>query len=317
MSVQRRMIVSVLVAIAAGIPLLSDQMGRCQGPGRPALSAGGSDAVSRSAEPNAGAPTLPAGYQQHVRELRRKLPDDSFSIVPVGPFVVVGDESPAMVRQRAEGTVKWAVDRLKEQFFKKDPAEILDVWLFKDNASYERHTPELFGHEPTTPFGFYSAKDRALVMNIATGGGTLVHEIVHPLMAANFPECPSWFNEGMGSLFEQSAQVDGKIRGLTNWRLEGLQEAIRRRRVGSFQALCSTTEAEFYGDQRGTNYAQARYLCYYLQEHGLLEEYFRQFQANVGRDPSGYRTLKSVLGREDMDAFDEQWKAWVLKLHFP
>ena len=42
-------------------------------------------------------------------------------------------------------------------------------------------------------------------MNIATGGGTLVHEIVHPFMAANFEQCPSWFNEGLGSLYEQSA----------------------------------------------------------------------------------------------------------------
>jgi len=28
----------------------------------------------------------------------------------------------------------------------------------------------------------------------------LVHEIVHPFMRANFPECPAWFNEGLASL---------------------------------------------------------------------------------------------------------------------
>ena len=53
--------------------------------------------------------------------------------------------------------------------------------------------------------------DNALVMNIATGGGTLVHEIVHPFMEANFPACPSWFNEGLGSLYEQSGARDGRI----------------------------------------------------------------------------------------------------------
>ena len=40
------------------------------------------------------------------------------------------------------------------------------------------------------------------IMNIATGGGTLVHEIVHPYVEANFPGCPAWFNEGLGSLYE-------------------------------------------------------------------------------------------------------------------
>ena len=46
-------------------------------------------------------------------------------------------------------------------------------------------------------------------MNIATGGGTLVHEIVHPFVEANFPGCPTWFNEGLGSLYEQSAERKG------------------------------------------------------------------------------------------------------------
>ena len=35
-------------------------------------------------------------------------------------------------------------------------------------------------------------------MNISTGGGTLVHEIVHPFIEANFPACPPWLNEGLG-----------------------------------------------------------------------------------------------------------------------
>ena len=42
----------------------------------------------------------------------------------------------------------------------------------------------------TTPYGYYSAAHRALIMNIATGGGTLVHEIVHPFVRANFPQMP-------------------------------------------------------------------------------------------------------------------------------
>ena len=48
-------------------------------------------------------------------------------------------------------------------------------------------------------------------MNISTGGGTLVHEIVHPFIQSNFPNCPSWFNEGLGSLYEQCRERNGKI----------------------------------------------------------------------------------------------------------
>ena len=198
-----------------------------------------------------------ADYAQHMMTLRKKLPRKGFTVIIQHPFVVIGDESPEMVKRRAEGTVKWAADKLKEAYFTKDPAEILDVWLFKDDASYRKHTKEIFDYEPDTPYGYFSDSDKALVMNIRTGGGTLVHEIVHPFVAANFPKCPAWFNEGLGSLYEQSGERGGKIVGYTNWRLAGLQKAIRAKRVPSFKTLCSTTTHQFYSEDKGTNYAQA------------------------------------------------------------
>ena len=152
----------------------------------------------------AGASALTdADYAQHVMALKKRLPGNRFTIAIAKPFVVIGDEPARMVRLRAKETVKWAANALKKGFFKKDPAHVLDVWLFKDAASYQRNARKLFGSKPDTPFGYYSAHDRALVMNIDTGGGTLVHEIVHPFMEANFPNCPPWFNEGLGSLYEQ------------------------------------------------------------------------------------------------------------------
>ena len=104
---------------------------------------------------------------------------------------------------------------------------------------------------------------------------------------------------------------------MTNWRLAGLQAAIRKHQVRPFKALCATTDREFYRDDRGTNYAQARYLCYYLQEEGLLRRFYRRFAANHALDPSGYRTLQAVLGRDDMEAFQKEWEAFVLRLTFP
>jgi hypothetical protein len=270
-----------------------------------------------------------ADYAQHLMKLRTKVPAKGFTVVIQRPFVVIGDESPVMVKRRAQGTVKWAVDKLKQAYFAKDPAQILDVWLFKDAESYGKHCKSIFNHRPTTPYGYFSHSERALIMNISTGGGTLVHEIVHPFVAANFPECPAWFNEGLGSLYEQSDERNGQIIGLTNWRLvggfgrfaegkeRGLKLAIREKRVPSFKTLCSTTDNQFYREDQGTNYAQARYLCYYLQEHGLLRKFYHAFYANRKKDPTGYNTLKAVLGRNDMDKFKKDWEAYVLRLRFP
>jgi hypothetical protein len=241
---------------------------------------------------------------------------DGFTIVVEPPFVVIGDGPPESVEATSKRVVRWAADRLERAFFSRRPDRILNVWLFDGEESYERHTRELFGEAPTTPYGFYSRRHGALVMNIQTGGGTLVHEIVHPYVEANFPEAPAWLNEGLGSLYEQSSERDGHIIGLTNWRLPGLQRAIRAGRALSFSDLCATSSDEFYGDDSGLHYAQARYLLYYLQEHGLLLRFYREFFADRAQDPSGYATLVRVLGERDMKAFQRRWERWVLGLRF-
>lgn len=259
-----------------------------------------------------------ADYTRHVNQLtariKRTTPAARFSIVIQKPFVVIGDEPQTVVQEHAENTVKWAVDRLKQDFFTKDPNEILDIWLFKDEASYKKHTRLLFGASPTTPYGYYSPAHKALIMNIATGGGTLVHEIVHPFIEANFPACPPWLNEGMGSLYEQSGENDGHIHGYTNWRLPGLKEAIRKKGVPSFKTLMAMDVGAFYNDGRGTNYAQSRYLCYYLQERKLLVKFYREFVSRQKTDPTGFESLQKVLAESDMDAFKIKWESFVLGL---
>jgi hypothetical protein len=141
-----------------------------------------------------------------------------------------------------------------------------------------------------------------------------VHEIVHPFIEANFPACPPWLNEGLGSLYEQSGEVDGHIHGYTNWRLSGLQAAIKARRVPAFKTLMALNESGFYNDDRGTNYGQARYLCYYLQQRGLLIKFYREFYAHRREDPTGYQTLQRVLRVADMNAFKATWEKYVLDL---
>jgi hypothetical protein len=277
---------------------------------------GGTRTTRPAPAPGRNASFTAADYAQHILKLKPKIPSKDFTVVIVPPFVVIGDEAPEDVRRLAAGTVKWAVDKLKQAYFTQDPKDILDIWLFKDKESYEKHCQSIFGKKPDTPYGYYSHADRALVMNIATGGGTLVHEIVHPFMAVNFPNCPPWFNEGMGSLYEQCGEERGGIHGYTNWRLPGLQEAVRAKRVPPFKTLLAMSEVDFYEKDKGTNYAQARYLCYYLQQQDLLRRFYRQFLADRTKDPSGYQTLKAVLGRDDMEAFQKEWEAYVLKLKF-
>lgn len=265
------------------------------------------------------AAAAPARYADHIAALRQRLRDKGMPDMVIRveePFVVIGNGTEKAL-ERASGTVRWAADILEADFFDKRPSKILDVFLFDDAASYYRGVERLTGSEPTTPYGFFSPSEGGLFMNIATGGGTLVHEIVHPYVEADFPDAPPWLNEGLGSLFEQSAEREGHIVGLTNWRLAGLQKSITRRTVPAFDVLTGLDTDAFYGDDSGVNYAASRYLLYYLQEKGSLREFYRQYRANVAKDPSGYATLVATLGVSDMRAFERDWQRYVATLTFP
>ncbi len=131
----------------------------------------------------------------------------------------------------------------------------------------------------------------------------------------DFPDFPDWFNEGLASLYEQCSLNGEEIRGLENWRLPALQEAIRDERLRPLGELIE--DQKFYDDELvGMNYAQARYLLFYLQEKRLLKDFYKRFRDGVGEDATGLKTLKNVIAPQEMDAFEAEWRKWVLGLRF-
>jgi hypothetical protein len=253
-----------------------------------------------------------AQIAQHVLKLKETMPA-GFTVVVQSPFIVVGDEAPAKVRQRAEDTVRWTSTLLHQDFFPESPRELTDVWIFKDAQSYVSHAKSLFHETPTTPYGYYSPAAKAMLMNIKPGAGTLVHELVHPFMHANAPDCPAWINEGLASLYERPGEKSGHIYGYPNWRLPALQQALQHHDVPSFGSLAAMSDDAFYEDDEGTNYAEARYIAYYLQEKGVLRDFFSRYLSNRAKDPSGYLALRGVLG-DDMPSVERDWRKFVLTL---
>ncbi len=262
--------------------------------------------------PKVSSPT-PAQVAQHVMTLEETLPA-GFTLTWEKPFLVVGNEAPDKVRSRGKDVVRWTRDLLLKDFFAHAPERLEEVWIFKDAATYTKYSRSLFQTEPSTPYGFYLSERRAMVMNIKPGYGTLTHELVHPFFHANWPDGPAWLNEGLGSLFEFPGEREGHFAGQLNWRLPGLQQALREKAgVPKFSALMRTTEAQFYDDDSGVHYAMARYLCYWLQEKGLLIKFVARAQALKATDPTGWQALEEVLGA-DPDTKQKDWEKFVLSL---
>lgn len=235
----------------------------------------------------------------------------------VGPFVVVASgPMPRVVRDEAAETIGWASRLLRADFFTHDPGAVLTIWVFSDDESYMRGSSAILGITPGTPYGFYRSCKRALVVNAGNGYGTLVHEMVHAYMDGDFPDAPVWLNEGLASLFEAPREEAGHIRGATNWRLPALQRAIAARTAPSFTRMAEGGRGDFSGKDGAALYATARYLCFYLQERGLLQRFYRAFRGRSERssdDATGLTTLQDTTAR-DLGTLRTEWERFVAEL---
>lgn len=243
--------------------------------------------------------------------LEERLKGQGFTVMIEAPFVVVGDEGADMVKHRATGFLRWTITLLEKDFFPTRPNKLIEVWLFRNETTYRKGAKKYFNDEPDTPYGYYSPTADALIMNIGPGAGTLSHELVHPYMEANFPNVPSWFNEGLASLYERPIEKSGHIWGLPNWRLPNLKKQIQNKTLPALPTLLGTTRNGFYNAEFDA-YAYARYLLLYLQEKGKLHEFYTKFLADK-KDLTGQAALEAVLG-QDVAAFEPGWRKWVLAL---
>jgi hypothetical protein len=257
------------------------------------------------------APPTQDDLDARAKALTDKLGGQGFAVVVEPPFVVIGDEPVRAVKHHADGFMRWTIGLLEKDYFAKRPDKLIEVYLFKDERSYRRNAKRLFGDDPDTPYGYYSSDHDALIMNFGSGAGTLSHELVHPYMEANFPGVPAWFNEGLASLYEYPSEKSGHIVGLPNWRLPNLKTEIRAGTLPDLATLLGTSDDEFYKADYDA-YAYARYLLYYLQEHGKLLAFYQAFRADTA-DRTGKSALEAVLG-EDLASFEPGWRRWVLAI---
>jgi hypothetical protein len=272
------------------------------------------------AAPERGARIDGIAVARRVRDLGEELGERGWSVAVAGPFIVTGDLPLARLEHFSEGVIGMALSHLRRDYFARDPRDPVVTYLFGDDASYRRHTLDIFGESPETPYGYYDRGRHAMVMNIATGGGTLVHEMVHPLLRVNFPGASPWLDEGLASLFEQCRERDGQLVGMTNWRLPGLQHALRGGHAPGFEELLAGDAAVFYGENRGNNYAAARYLLYYFQERGVLRDLWRRLVTGGRREDGGLAIVGEFaerLGHRDLGAFRRTWESYVLALRYP
>ena len=252
---------------------------------------------------------------QTAARLEREL-NGECRVVVRAPFVLAGDLARDELENWHDATIAPAVRAMEERYFKTRPTRPVTVLLFRNEQSYDHYCRRLFGDGDISIYGYYKPNLRTMVLNVGTGSGTLLHELTHALMDFDFPEAPDWLNEGLASMHEQCRFRDGAdgpwIEGLVNWRLAGLQEVIRQGQLRSLEALVE--DRDFRGPLVGTNYAQARYFCQYMQHRGVLEKFFRTFRDSHAHDPRGAKAIVDVFESMTWADLDRDFQRWVSQL---
>lgn len=225
-------------------------------------------------------------------------------------FVCAGNMGKQEFDALVDGTVSACTKALWKQYFTKRPTKPVRVYLLGDDLTYRFYARKLFNDVGVSRFGYYRPEKRALIMNISTGTGTLVHEMVHALMKPDFPQVPIWFEEGLASLYEQCRVTPDGLVGLVNWRLPFLKKGIEAKTVLPLAKLLAASREQFLDDNEGVHYAQARYFCQYLQERGALRTFYRAFRDGHASDPTGAETLEKSLGC-GVSEIERAWLTWV------
>lgn len=271
----------------------------------------GAGSQPAAAQPDRAA--LERACQNIVEQLRPRLGSEC-QILVRAPFVLAGDINREALDGWYTRTIGPASRAMARAYFPTLPDQPITVLLFSGEERYAHYARELFGEEGISIYGYYKRGSRVLVMNIGTGGGTLVHELTHALVDFDVPDMPDWLNEGIASLHEQChiREDESGIDGLENWRLPGLQEAIRRDRLRSLESLIK--DNDFRAGDVGVNYAQARYFILYLQRQGLLEDFVHRFRRDRKSDPLAAETVLATFPGSTWQDVDDAFRKWAIEL---
>lgn len=253
---------------------------------------------------------LIASCQKDANTLKTQL-DDKFIVNVSAPCVVAGN-LPAAEMQKYVVAIDKTEQALWKCYFTKRPDHVITVLLFADQPSYANWAAKLFGDKVPSPFGYYKPDKRTLVMNIAMGGGTLIHELTHALIVYDFPSVPLWFNEGLATLHEQPQISSERLVGKLNWRLPALQQAIAQGKLRPLADMISKND--FYDDKtRGLNYAQSRYLFMYMQDKNLIEKLYKIMRDNHTDTQGDVKLVEQAFGKKIND-IEADYIEYVKKL---
>lgn len=188
-------------------------------------------------------------------------------------FLIAGLDDDISPQVHYEKGIKDFYSYFRNQYFENLPNRRLVVLISSRPYILIEATQRLYTEIQIplyAPFlGYYNPADNLIM---ATGGsagyGTLLHEMIHALIEADFPKAPQWLNEGLASLYERTQWTPTRLNALPNWRMDHM----RPEDVPSLQNLANQAERIGLHSQE---IADIRLLLLFLDQRQLVDDLYR------------------------------------------
>ncbi len=228
-------------------------------------------------------------------------------------IVVIGGD-PSAPLDAAVKVTRDTVDALWRGPFAHRPDLAVVEWVGSSQASVRALAQKRAPGVRSDGLGLYDPRSRQIfVCANGSGWGSAQHEVVHPLLRADFPLAPAWAVEGIAALFE-AAQIDGdQLRFGAHFRLETLRTALGDPALAPEVKLDTlftwVTDATFRSHE-SLHYAVAREALRWLHSQGLLWPWYAAWRDGVLTDPTGEQAFQAVVHKSLVEA-TEPWRAWL------
>ncbi len=311
-----------LGGLALGVVACRSRHADASNPPSDAALASSSPAASDAAAATA-ADELAADVRSRIDTARIRLGADARIDVENGVFVFVAGPTDGTASDKvwdaSLALARKSLAALLNGRFATLPDRAEAFYIFPSQAPYDAFCRRLHGGPCASPWAVHETASHAAYVNQGPGLTTLTHELVHPILEADFPHAPAWINEGIASLYEAPVfPRSGEIEGVTNWRRKDLFDALASRegRAGvRLDALFGMSDDDFraHGDDpsaSNVHFAMARYACLWLEGRKQLWPFYHAWRDGAADDPSGEKAFARVVGKTPAEA-NAEWLRWV------
>jgi hypothetical protein len=250
-------------------------------------------------------------YDEPISEYTNKL-DGNFRTIRFKYFVIFSNLDDKTTYQLIDSDIRNTTEAMINNYIEVRPDYVTAVFLFKDMESYKKFAMKEFEIEEhdLSPYGFYKISRNVILVRYVSWKGSVTHEVTHAMLQNDFPDIPSWFNEGFAALHEKPIFNNGKLIGNFNWRILALRRAFNENKYTSLRYLMNTNDNDIYSEKSSFYYAQACYALMLLQEKNLVEDFYKTFRDNYSKDHTGIKQFEKLTGMP-LEEFDKELTDYI------